>query len=215
METTAYLLKKAESGCADAQYRMGHRLAFGRCRPPNGMSLAMEYWQKAARQGHARACFHLACCYDFGKGVLANMKKAIRLYERAVELGSDAALYNLGKIYLDGERIKKDPWLATTYLWVAADKGDPEAQLQLGYCLYNGLGFAKRDFDEAARRYSQAARQGNKRAQFNLALCYREGEGVKKSRRWCKYWLERAAAQKHRRSRQLLKKWFSTERPWV
>lgn len=211
METTAYLQKKAESGCADAQYRMGHRLSVARPRAPDGIAQAMEFWRKAAKQGHARAYLQLGHCHHFGDGVPVNMKKAIRLYERAVEGGNDEALYRLGKIYLDGEGVKKAPCLATTYLWVAAEKGHDDSQLQLGYCLYHGIGFAKRDFDEAARWYSRAAKQGNKVAQFNLAMCYREGDGVKKSHRWCRYWLEQAAAQMHRRSRQLLKKWFSPE----
>jgi TPR repeat protein len=41
----------------------------------------------------------------------------------------------------------------------------------------------KRDFKRAAELYRKAAVKGESRAQWNLALCYLEGEGVRANRR--------------------------------
>jgi TPR repeat protein len=46
--------------------------------------------------------------------------------------------------------------------------------------------------------YRKAARQGDAKAQYNLGLCYRDGEGVRKNRRLAIRWLKDAAAKGHK-----------------
>lgn len=87
METTAVLVKRAASGDAAAQFRLGYRFAFCRDAGRRDWSQAFAFWRAAARQGHARAEFFLATCYDFGRGVRKNLRQAMQCYRRAAEAG--------------------------------------------------------------------------------------------------------------------------------
>lgn len=59
----------------------------------------------------------------------------------------------------------------------AAQKGNAEAQFQLGLMYHQGKG-APQDFAAAAEWYRKAAEQGIARAQNNLAVLYAQGQGV-------------------------------------
>lgn len=43
--------------------------------------------------------------------------------------------------------------------------------------------------------YRLAARQGDRWAQYLLGVRYRDGDGVRRNRRWAAFWLEKAADQ--------------------
>ncbi len=58
-----------------------------------------------------------------------------------------------------------------------AEKGDAEAQFNLGQMYYEGLG-VDQDYKEAVKWYQEAADKGHARAQFNLGVMYDYGEGV-------------------------------------
>ena len=62
-------------------------------------------------------------------------------------------------------------------LKILAEKGDAEAQLNLGYCYDMGKGVAE-DKAEAVKWYRKAADQGDTQAQYNLGVCYCNGDGV-------------------------------------
>ena len=59
----------------------------------------------------------------------------------------------------------------------AAERGDPNAQFELGVRYAEGKGVAPDD-KEAARWILKAAEQGHLEAQFNLGLMYADGNGV-------------------------------------
>jgi TPR repeat protein len=61
------------------------------------------------------------------------------------------------------------------------------------------------NFKAAVYWYRLAAQAGDPKAQFNLALSYRDGDGVRHSQRQAKYWFRRASQLGHRRARALLK----------
>ena len=44
--------------------------------------------------------------------------------------------------------------------------------------------------------YRKAARRGDAKAQYNLGLCYKHGEGVSRSKRWAHHWIKKAARKK-------------------
>lgn len=62
-------------------------------------------------------------------------------------------------------------------LKVMAEKGDPEAQTQLGVAYMRGTG-VERDAKKGAEWYRKAADQGYANAQWNLAFAYVRGDGV-------------------------------------
>jgi len=58
-----------------------------------------------------------------------------------------------------------------------ADRGDADAQYNLGVMYNNGDG-VRQDYAEALKWHRQAAAQGNGNAQFNLGLMYDQGRGM-------------------------------------
>ena len=70
-------------------------------------------------------------------------------------------------------------WQFTEDLKAKAEKGDPEAQSNLGACYGHGAGVTK-DYAEAVKWYRKAAEQNYASAQNNLGSCYLKGNGVAK-----------------------------------
>ena len=79
-------------------------------------------------------------------------------------------------------------------LWYrrAADAGQVDAQISLGYCYDNGLGVGA-DATQAALWYRRAADAGNATAQYNLGCFYDTGEGVEADALQAAMWFHRAA----------------------
>jgi hypothetical protein len=63
------------------------------------------------------------------------------------------------------------------YFRLAAERGDAQAQVNLGVCFENGEGLAQ-DLSKAVRYYRLAAEQGLGAAQYDLGRCFEHGEGV-------------------------------------
>src|SRR5215208_2204734 len=75
-----------------------------------------------------------------------------------------------------------------------AEKGDAEAQRNLGIVYAKGLG-VKQDYGEAAKWYRQAAEQGNPAAQTAIGELYEAGRGVPRDNEEAAKWYRRAADQ--------------------
>ncbi len=76
----------------------------------------------------------------------------------------------------------------------AAEKGDPDAQYDLGVCYSDGDG-VEEDHAEAAKWYRKSAEQGYPEAQYDLATCYHNGDGVEKDPTEAAKWYRKAAGQ--------------------
>ena len=59
----------------------------------------------------------------------------------------------------------------------AAEKGNAEAQFDIGYAYYTGEGIS-RNYTSAAMWFKRSAKQNFAKAQYNLAYCYMNGRGV-------------------------------------
>jgi TPR repeat protein len=77
---------------------------------------------------------------------------------------------------------------------LAAARGDPVAQYNLGMCYRKGTGVAQ-DKREAVKWLLLAAQQGYAEAQFYLGVCYTHGTGVVPDQRVAAQWARRAADQ--------------------
>ncbi|CAB4390485.1 unnamed protein product [Rhizophagus irregularis] len=124
----------------------------------------------------------LGNCYDKGIGTEINKKKAFKLYKIAAEKGENFAQNSLGFLYEYGE---------------AAVKGYVDAQYQLGYCYYEGIG-TEIDKANAFEYYKIAAENGNNYAQNSLGFLYGNGEGTKKNLEKAFYWYNKAAENGNR-----------------
>ena len=105
----------------------------------------------------------------------------IRGFRNAL-LGIGAALLAssalLGDAAAGMAAFKRGDYRAAFREWkVAADKGQPEAQFDLGLLYAKGLG-VQRDLQVAQQWYEAAAAQGNAQAEYSLAQMYAQGWGI-------------------------------------
>ena len=77
-----------------------------------------------------------------------------------------------------------------------AERGDHEAQLQMGLRYADGGGVIKND-KEAARWWEKAARGGKTEAQYRYGLALLEGRGVVQDYKAAFYWIEQPAKRGH------------------
>jgi len=76
----------------------------------------------------------------------------------------------------------------------AAEKGNPDAQNQLGMLYSEGRGMPQ-DYVQAKQWFDKAAEKGHSGAQVNLGTLYFHGNGAPESEQMALSWFRRAAAQ--------------------
>ncbi|MCL2148830.1 MAG: sel1 repeat family protein [Methanomassiliicoccaceae archaeon] len=72
--------------------------------------------------------------------------------------------------------------------------GDVDAQLEMGWLCYKGMG-VKKSYKKAARWFGLAAEQGEAYAQYNLGMMYKMGMGVCRDHAEAAKWFGLAAEQ--------------------
>ncbi|HVU06935.1 MAG TPA: tetratricopeptide repeat-containing serine protease family protein [Verrucomicrobiae bacterium] len=161
---------------------------------------SIESIKTKAEKGDATAQYNLGQCYDEGLlGVVKDMGKAMKWWQKAAEQGYALAEYNLGVIYDNDDLAKshgvsKNSGEAVSWFRKAAEQGYAGAQRNLGTCYYFGDGVPK-DFIEAAKWKLKAANQGDIFAEGQIGLCYEDGDGVPKNYIEAYKWYSLAAAQ--------------------
>ena len=132
------LIKNAQSGDSEAQYRLGDCYYYG-----DGVEQdykkAVEWYEKSAEQGCAKAQNVLGFCYGKGYGVEKNLEKEVEWFIKSAEQGDSIAQSNLGKCYYYGRGIKKDIEKARVLWEKSAQQGYLPANSDLGV-YYFGLG---------------------------------------------------------------------------
>ncbi len=86
---------------------------------------------------------------------------------RAVEMGSIAAQYYMGMMYLYGDNVEQDSSLAFQYLLSAANNGDEKAIFQVAEMYESGTGVTK-DKGQAKYWYQRSVALGNEIAERRL-----------------------------------------------
>ncbi len=138
---------------------------------------AVEWYLKAAEQGHATAQFNLGIMYRKGRGVAQNDEIAVEWFLKAAEQGYATAQNNLGLMYAYGRGVAQNYKKAVKFYSQAAKQGHAMAQSNLGWMYLEGQGVAQND-EKAVKLYSKAAEQGYAGAQNTLGWMYQEGRGV-------------------------------------
>lgn len=101
---------------------------------PNIRDIApiISWYENAAANKDPDATYHLAMCYETGRGVEASIEKAIDLYISAANLGNADAMYRLGELY-EGELCVSQgaEELSVSWYKAAADFGHEGAKRRL------------------------------------------------------------------------------------
>lgn len=181
----------ASNGLVDAQYKLAHMyLEKGRVddlTDQERVALAEQWYVKAANAGHEEAQLGLGLLHltrtpglrGTGK-TQANDADAARYLQMAAEQNNLEANYFLGEMYLSERASAKGlttKEAAVNCLKLAADNGFAPAQFRLGQMLASGETEIKNgepDYQGAAHRFVEAAKQGHIGAQCELASLFLE-----------------------------------------
>ena len=110
----------AEAGDADAQFNLGQAFKLGRG-VPQDMNAALEWYQKAAVQGHRQAEDNL--------GLLLFQQnrrpEAMPFLQRSAELGEERAQYLVGLALFNGDLVPRD-WVRAYALMTSASAAGVE-----------------------------------------------------------------------------------------
>lgn len=177
-------MAQAKQGSMDAQFEVAAMYENGR-----GVGLdraaAVEWYNKAAAQGHSRAAGAVARIQDNERRFAKTQKQA--------EIGDIEAQYSLGTMYLTGTGVTLDLGSAQLWLSRAAARGHTKAQFKLGHLYYVALG-DRVDYKAAYEWFSKAADSGYAHAMYYLGEMHSYGAGVKKDYAKAREWYGKASA---------------------
>ncbi|PJG85045.1 tetratricopeptide repeat protein [Conservatibacter flavescens] len=123
---------------------------------------------------------------------LKNPERALAIYEYLSQQGYGRATNGIGLYYQD----KGDYAKARHYYELAARKGNPIAQSNLGYMFRDGQGVSKNQA-LANRYFEAAAAQNSASAQFALGWQHENGNGYRQSYVKAREYYELAAKKNH------------------
>lgn len=169
---------------------------YGKNEPVN-YARALELYRMAAQRGDAEAQYITGGMLYQGIGMDQPDKRAgIKWLLKAAEQGkaSPESMAIIGAMYIRGEVIPQNFLEAKKWLILAADQGEREAQNDLAYLYYNGLG-GERDYHKALQLYEKSALQGDPMAQANTGLMYASGTGTDTDKARGYAWYSLAASQ--------------------
>ena len=106
------------------------------------------------------------------------LKKALELYEAAINMNHPIAMYQLADLYRDGKYLDKDEKKAFELYNKSANLDCVHAYYKLGICYEYGYG-TNMDLAKAIEYYTIASNKGHFYATLKLASIYLEGEYVK------------------------------------
>ena len=109
---------------------------------------------------------------------IGNMRLAVSLMADAANQGNAEAAFNLAQILELGRGVRLNMKKALTLYRRAAARGHVLAMVNLAAIYHSGRNEVPKDREMAAELYRQAAEAGDGNAQYNLAVCLLNGDGV-------------------------------------
>lgn len=164
-----------EQNHAEAHYNLGvmYDNAIGTER---NIDKAIHHFTIAADQGCSDAQNMLGTIYCLKQ----DFKNSLHYIQLAANQYDKIGLYNLGRLYYDGEIVEKNINMALAYNQASANQGCDEAQHFFGYLYYEGKDIPQ-DMKTSFHWYTLAAEQGHSEAQFMLSHFYLEGKMIEQN----------------------------------
>jgi hypothetical protein len=189
-------LKAAEAGDAQAQFICGSKTV-------NDVQ-ALEWFRKAAEQGHATAQLRLGEWYLEGRaGLPKDDVQALEWFRKAAEQGHATAQLRLGEWYvLRRAGLPKDDVQALEWVRKAVEQRLSDACFMLGNWYVEGRAGLPKDDVQALEWFRKAAEQGHANAQFTLGKwCVQGRGGIRVDYPQALKWFRKAADQGHEMAR--------------
>ena len=119
-----------------------------------------------------------------------NYVKKVEWWKKSAEEGYDCGMYNLAGCYRDGAGVQEDQeqaiaWFRKAYELHGDAAGDAANRIGL---IYNKQGNQVKKFEW----YKNSAEEGYDWGMYNLAGCYRDGEGVQEDQEQAIAWFQKA-----------------------
>jgi hypothetical protein len=180
-EALALWLPLAEASDPRAQFNLGVLYANG-LGVPRDMAIAMDWWERAARQLHARAAHNLALAIlanepDRVPDAIPDYAAALRWLKIGVDAGYANSQYTMGKLTAEGLGTPADPVVAAELYLLAARQGFARAQYNLGKVYRDGTGVEQSD-DLSIFWWREAAERGDRMAQDKMGDRLMRGAGI-------------------------------------
>lgn len=172
---------------ADCKYA-----GFGMKADPDEM---IRLLKQAVAAGDAEAAGKLAFCYEYGRAVPADEKKAFDLYKLGAERGNPMSQFKYAEFLILGRPAGAESDVNAALKWYqkAAESKNPQALFRMGVFYLDGMGPIEKDPVKAAKNFYEAAKMGYAQAQYNLAILFSEGRGVMKDDAAALFWYLQAA----------------------
>lgn len=139
------LQKKAEAGDAKAMAGLAEEYmkiggSIGEDYEEDFYRMSLDLANKAERLGEASAQWLLALAYEHGRGVEADMEKAIDHFRFGAEMGNVSCQHALGCCYIKGEGVPENKEKGFALCMKAAEQGNGPAMKNVGMCYQFGHG---------------------------------------------------------------------------
>ena len=201
-ESIKWHMPGAKAGYSAMQFLIGARHQKGNGMAKNDVA-AMEWYQKAAAQGHPGAINNVGWMHGNGRaGGGENGEKASEMYLKAAQRGNDVSQNNIAMRLFNGSGIEQDREKAFIWHKRSAENDNGRGQYFLALRYDTGQGTAP-DLKQAVYWYKRAAENDHRAeyesgkkdyvygAQMRLAQIYIEGRGVKRDLNQALYWMAR------------------------
>jgi TPR repeat protein len=132
---------------------------------------AIDWFLKAAAQGHTFAYNNLG--YMLAEA--GEAERALPLFQASAASGDIYGYNNMGYAYQNGLGVETDIDAAIGWYEKAAEGGQPNAPINLGFLYRNGAPGLEPDPRRAAFWFAEAAKGGNAWGSVHLAALYRDG----------------------------------------
>ncbi|MFV3126219.1 tetratricopeptide repeat protein [Niveispirillum sp. KHB5.9] len=166
--------KAAEQEHMEAQVLLGWLLSLEE--EGRDISLAIDWYSRAAEKGSAPAMVGLAGLISAGEVPGQGPEDAYELYRRAAVLNNKTAFYYLGVSLQQGVGVAPDPAEACKWLLRAAEEGVAGAMRSLGLIHLRGLGGVPVDMGQAETWFRRAAIKGDTESMALLADLHSSGK---------------------------------------
>jgi hypothetical protein len=158
--------------------------AYEMLRGINGTKLdyegALKMFTQVAAQGNTRAMVRAGTMYVSGQGCAKSEATAYRYFWEAYQRGNGQAASKLSLMHRMSDSLETDYEKAFELMQKSVELGYVQANYDLGYAYYKGIGVGQ-DYAKAAEHLKLAAAQKNDtRAKQLLGYCYLNGRGVER-----------------------------------
>ena len=145
--------------------------------------------EQSAESGDAEACFDLGALYANGRGVQHDSTKAEEWLNKAINKQVTAAKTLLAWLYLNDDKLAKQPTDAMPLFLEAAEEGDSDAQCSLGDLYQEGRSGIETNPKAMLQWYTSAANQNHPKAQYMLGKLLAEGNLIEQNDEAAFQWL--------------------------